>query len=146
MHSTKDGVECREYQHRLCISPNITSREPLEPYASTGGFDAHGLDRTMELSFATKKLRAQCLESGVAEKVYGPVVAAAIRARLADLDAAVTLADLPRADSLDLSEREIRISLARGWDLVCEAGTPHQDQPLDWARVYRLKLLRIEEP
>ena len=100
----------------------------------------------MELSFATKDLRSQCLDQGRAEKAYGPVVAAGLRARLADLDAAVTVVDLPCSEALHMSERELRISVAPNWELVCEpGGERNPSEPRDWTRVYRLKLVKIVE-
>ena len=100
----------------------------------------------MELSFATKALRMKCLDQGRAEKAYGPDVATELRARLADLDAAVTAADLPPSVRLRTSERQLRVSLASEWQLVCEpGGTERPGASLDWARIYRLKLVRIEK-
>ena len=100
----------------------------------------------MELSFATRALRMECLDQECAEQAYGQAVAAELRARLADLDAAVTVADLPSSGLLRTSERELRVALAPGWNLVCESGGSHRlAEPADWARVYRLKLMKIEK-
>ena len=68
----------------------------------------------MELSFATKRLRLQCMEQCQAEEVYGSARAAGLRAQLADLDAAVTVADLPAINSYNTLEGELRITFAPG--------------------------------
>ena len=100
----------------------------------------------MELSFATKTLRSECLDQGRGEQAYGATVAIGLRARLADLDAAVTVVDLPPTELLRTSDREMRVALAPGWDLVCEpGGIRRHDGSRDWTRVYRLKLLKIEK-
>ena len=105
-----------------------------------------GLASAMELSFATKTLRAECLEQATAEEAYGPTVAAGLRAALADLDAAVTVADLPAATSLQLTENELRAIVAPGWTLVCVPGGRVRGQAsFKWADVYRLKLMEIVE-
>lgn len=66
----------------------------------------------MELSFETKALRAACLERQLAEEQYGPTVAAALRSRLADLDAAVVASDLPRSEAIVFTAAEIHIALS----------------------------------
>ena len=100
----------------------------------------------MELSFATKALRMKCLDLRRAERAYGPDVATELRARLADLDAAMTVADLPASVQLRTSGHQLRVSLGSGYRLVCEPGGAHRpDAPLDWTRVYRLKLVRIDQ-
>lgn len=98
----------------------------------------------MELSFGSKTLRSLCSDSDKAERRYGPVVAAGLRTYVADLDAAVTVADLPSTGALLLTEDELRVFLGDGWCLVGEPGPPDEAGRVDWTRVYRLKLLRIE--
>lgn len=99
----------------------------------------------MELSFASKALRTKCLDQGRAEQVYGPAVATELRARLADLDAAVTVADLPPT-MRSTSGRQLQVPLASGWQLICEPGGPQGPSGTpDWANVYRLKLMRLKK-
>ena len=100
----------------------------------------------MELSFDTKTLRAECLEQATAERAYGPSVAAGLRSTLADLDAAVTVADLPRTTPLKVTESELLVAVVPGWTLLCvPEGRQRQQASLEWAHVYRLKLMKIEE-
>ena len=100
----------------------------------------------MELSFDTKLLRTECLDQAEAERSYGPTVAAGLRTTLADLDAAVTVADLPATAAVRLTEEELRVVVAPKWTLVCiPGGRQHRRAPFDWSHVYRLKLMKIEE-
>jgi len=48
----------------------------------------------MEISFSSRRLRKECNEHGVAIKKYGPVCARKLRARLSDLEAASSLAEM----------------------------------------------------
>lgn len=104
----------------------------------------HVVTINMELSFASRRLRSECHDPATGDAAYGPVDAAGLRARLADLDAAVTVADLPTG-SPRCSGRELRVSVTEDRDLVCEAHGSHVGDPPDWRRVYRLRVLRIEE-
>jgi len=98
----------------------------------------------MELSYETKTLRALCLDPTTAEGKLGDPLAAILRATLADLDAAVTLVELPSSGSLRYAGMELRVDLGRDHELLCESGAGQGDPP-DWSRVYRLKLIRVQE-
>ena len=98
----------------------------------------------MELSFTSRRFRSECDDPDFGEAAYGPVIAAGLRIRLADLDAAVTVADLP-AGSPRCTGRVLRVSVTADRDLMCEAHGSHAGDSPDWRRVYRLRVLGIEE-
>jgi hypothetical protein len=103
----------------------------------------------LELAFATKALRHVCEKESRAVRELGATVAKNLRARLADLTAADTIADLPfQPLPLDGKSLELAMTLGNGYKLILapnHAATPvlHNDA-LDWSRVTRIKLLRIE--
>ena len=125
----------------------VHERRPVAAYAHA--VPSHSATRradAMELSFDSKTLRSECLDQATAEPRYGSAVAAGLRAALADLDAAVTVVDLPTTTTVKLTERELRVAITPERTLVCVPGGPRRQQgSFDWAHVYRLKLMRIEE-
>ena len=97
----------------------------------------------MELSFATRRLRSEALDRSCAERSYGLTTALELHARLADLAAAVTVADLPRVTGWQVRGSELRVRLSTDSVLAC-APVPASES-VDWGRVHRLRVLGIEE-
>lgn len=99
----------------------------------------------MELSFATKKLRAEALDRSKAEQVYGQGIAIELHARLADLAAAVTVSDLPGVTGWETDDASLRVRVSSTGVLVCAPVPAPSTLPVDWSRTHRLKVLGIEE-
>ena len=97
----------------------------------------------MELSFATKRLRSEALDRSVAERSYGLESALELHARLADLAAAVTVADLPRVTGWKRGDRQLRVPVFPTGILVCEPVPVVA--PVDWSRVHRLQVIGMEQ-
>jgi hypothetical protein len=97
----------------------------------------------MELSFATRRLRSEAMDRSCAERSYGSNVAVELHARLADLAAAVTVADLPPVTGWQVLDSQLRVRLSAEEVLVC-APAPSSES-VDWSRVHRLTVLGIEE-
>jgi hypothetical protein len=105
----------------------------------------------MDLAFATKSLRVVCESSEEARRKLGPAVSEKLKRRLADLRAAVSAQDLIAGRPCELDgprEKRIALQLAKGYRLLLSPN--HSVLPklesgkLDWAKVSRMKLLRIE--
>lgn len=78
----------------------------------------------------------------------GTVVAAMLRARLADLRAANTVADVPIvARPTSASTREGEIDLGDGFKMIICANHPvppvRQSRVINWSQISRIKILRI---
>ncbi|MCW5658876.1 MAG: hypothetical protein KIT60_14330 [Burkholderiaceae bacterium] len=105
---------------------------------------------TVELAFATEQLRKVCESPASARRSLGQHLANALIRRLADIRAASSVAELANLGFLTLPiawSDELKIVLTPGQALVALAN--QRDSPVskgyvDWSRVYRLKLLRIE--
>ncbi len=106
----------------------------------------------MNLAFSSSELRTLCETQASAEDQYGLEVAAALRARLADIRDAANVLELlagqPR-EIADGNRRCYEIALPDGLYLVICAN--HDPPPLqegtgttDWSRVTRVKISRIE--
>lgn len=97
----------------------------------------------MELAFKTRKLRRMCQDHDDAVAVMGNVAAGDLRTRIADLRAAIYLADLPvgRPNIIDGERPQLRFELRGGWSLLMRVG--HETIPrtdageLDQTRVRR---------
>lgn len=103
----------------------------------------------LQLAFATKALRDLCEHAAKAEAAYGSEVAATIRARVADLRAAVRISDVPVGRPVEIPEEPgtMSLSLRDGLRLVFRSNhnrTPETAGRVDWSRVTRIQLLRIE--
>lgn len=104
---------------------------------------------TLELAFNSKSLRTICENETQARLELGPRVAEILKHRLADLRAATSPKDLvagrPREGS-DL--QSMVIDLWDGYQLVFCANHPKklvaEAGKLDWLKVSRIKVLRIE--
>lgn len=105
----------------------------------------------MELAFESKSLRTICESEARAKREFGPTVAEVLKHRLADLRAATSVNDLvagrPRA-SRGADHQHIVVDLCNGYRIIL--GPNHPKNPmtetgrLDWARVSRIKVLRID--
>jgi len=104
---------------------------------------------TLELAFDSKALRTICESEGQAKLELGVTVAESLKHRLADLVAATSTNDLlagrPRVCA---NGRDMVLDLCNGHVIVFTAN--HVNNPMtetnivDWARVTRIKILRIE--
>jgi len=104
----------------------------------------------MELAFGTRTLRSNCEDAERAALMWGLDVAERLKDRVADLRAAGSVRDLI-AGSPTLSPGTpptATLELAAGYRLVCEvnhAAIPSNEHgEVDWERVRRLKLTRVE--
>lgn len=104
----------------------------------------------LELAFDTKEVRMLCENHELAVHELGQEVAGTLLHRLADLRAAQSPLDLlvgsPKAHPDQ--PRNTTLSMGPGYNLVISAN--HTKAPLsktgglDWARVRRVKIIRIE--
>jgi hypothetical protein len=105
----------------------------------------------MELAFATRSLRALCEDEDRAAGLYGPTVAADLRARLADLRAAATVSDLIAGNPIfdGAGDAHLTLTLADTHVLICRVNhrnpARQQDGSPDWTRVRRLLIGSITE-
>ena len=100
----------------------------------------------MELAFQTQALRDICEDAEKATSEFGDEVAIALRHRLADLRAAVSLTDLVVGHP-QVSGDHVSVKVGKTHDLYLAANhvrmplTP--DGSLDWRTVSRLRVLEI---
>lgn len=106
---------------------------------------------TLELAFNSKSLRTICESETHAKSELGLQGAEVLKHRLADLRAATSIKDLVvgRPSILnDADNQDIAIDLCEGHRLVFCANHPKnpvtKSGELDWLRVSRIKILRIE--
>ncbi len=105
--------------------------------------------KTLELAFDSQALRAVCESEAHANLKLGAKVTEVLRRRLADMRAAVYAKDLlagrPRVGP---DGKHMVIDLCDGYRIVFQANhvkNPVKDSnDIDWARVTRIKILRIE--
>lgn len=104
----------------------------------------------MKLSFATQHLRRVCLDPDFAAARLGAEVANSLQARLADLDAADHLTDVPIGVDLEQSTvARVLIHLFNNHYLIGRAdhvkvyGSDASET--SWDRVSRIKVTHIEE-
>lgn len=105
----------------------------------------------MDLCFATKRIKSVCERSGKAYSVLGIAAAEALHRRIADLMAAKTIYDIllgnPRLVQ-NASGGKMAIDISEEYILIISAN--HTTNPLtsdkrvDWTRVRRVKVLKIE--
>lgn len=105
----------------------------------------------LELAFAEKQLRKLCENDAIARRKLGIKVAEKLKRRLADLRAATCVNDLVAGKPRELEgdcQNQMAVDLCDGYNIVFCAN--HNAAPLlksgaiDWARVSRVKILRIE--
>jgi proteic killer suppression protein len=105
----------------------------------------------LEIAFDSRLLRTICESEALAKRELGSTVAEALKHRLADMRAATSVKDLlvghPRV--LDgTNGQHMIIDLYGGYQIIFCANHPNnpvmEAGTLDWLRVSRIKLLRIE--
>lgn len=111
----------------------------------------HLRDNALELAFDSMPLRTICESEAQAKLELGSTVAEILKHRLADMRAATSVKDLVvgRPRILDDSRgQHMVVDLCDGYWLTFQSN--HTNRPIidaddiDWARVTRIKLLRIE--
>lgn len=106
----------------------------------------------MELAFEAKALRSICESEAEAKRALGCRVAETLKHRLADLRAATSVEDLVAGQPRNLGGDDLH-HMAVDLSDVCRmvfcanhARNPTTDAgDIDWSRVSRVKILRIEE-
>ncbi|MDO8261703.1 MAG: hypothetical protein Q7T21_00605 [Gallionella sp.] len=105
----------------------------------------------LEIAFAEKSDRQLCENEAIAVRKLGTKVADKLKRRLADLRAATSVKDIVAGKPEVLFgkyKHQIAVELCDGYCLVFCAN--HNTNPLlesdelDWSRVSRIKILRIE--
>jgi hypothetical protein len=107
----------------------------------------------LELAFDTKALRTVCESEADAKRELGLDVAETLKHRLADLHAATSVKDLAAGRPRELDgtgpHRAMAVELSHGHHIVFCANHPRTPMTasgdLDWSRVSRVKILRIEK-
>jgi hypothetical protein len=106
----------------------------------------------LQLAFESKQLRTICEDEMQAKVELGETVAKTLKHRLADLCAATSVKDIVAGKPRLLPEPQannMAIDLCDGRQLVFTANhvsnPTTQENNLDWNRVTRIKILRIEE-
>lgn len=105
----------------------------------------------MELAFESKPLRTICENEAEARRELGDRVLEMLKHRLADLRAAISAKDVVvgRARLFNNSGSEyMALELTDGYQLVLAPNHPNNpmtaENRVDWTKVTRVKLLRIE--
>ena len=105
----------------------------------------------MELAFDSRSLRTICESEADAKRELGPIVAEVLKHRLADMRAATSVRDLLVGKPRIISESDhhfMVIDLCEGYQLIFCANHPPNPEvepgELDWQRVRRIKITRIE--
>jgi hypothetical protein len=100
----------------------------------------------VELAFHTQALRAVCEDADRASSEFGEDVATALRHRLADLRAAVSLNDVV-VGSPNVSGEHVSVEVGKSHELYLVANHVRKplasDGSLDWRRVRRLRVLEV---
>jgi len=106
----------------------------------------------MEIRFRNKKLRGLCEKRVRAERRLGPASARKLRARLSDLEAAASVAELRAGRPHPLAgarKDQLALDLAGGWRLVLstdqEPCPRHADGGIDWSKVTAILIESIED-
>lgn len=105
----------------------------------------------LDLAFATKTLRNICEKEEEAIQKFGPNVAEALKHRLADLRASISIKDIvvgsPRIRNYDPYHESMIINLSEGCSMIFCANHPNNptnpDGNIDWLKVSRIKILQI---
>lgn len=106
----------------------------------------------LELAFAKKSLRLLCENKAKAEQSLGARIAKQLRQRLADMRAATCTTDLVAGTPRKLEgnrRQQMSVDICDGYRMIFCAN--HNSNPLldsgdvDWTKVSRVKIVRIEE-
>jgi toxin HigB-1 len=104
----------------------------------------------LEFGFKTKSLRRLCEQEACANRELGERAAAALRRRLADLEAVNALTELPWLAVAFSPGGEASIEFYPGYYLnvvAIRGGSPMpKNRELDWSTVDRLKVLGVTQP
>lgn len=107
---------------------------------------------SLQLAFESKPLRTICESADHARVDLGETVAETLKHRLADLLAATSVRDIVAGRPRVLpgsAGKDMAVDLCDGRRLVFTANHPSnpmtKDNNLDWGRVSRIRILRIEE-
>lgn len=105
----------------------------------------------LELTFHTAELRDICEKRTVAIAHLGYLPARELAERLADIEAAATIAELSELLGQAMSDRnqhEKRVHLNSGFDLILESAHPSlsesKPRATDWDKTTRMKVTAIE--
>ena len=103
----------------------------------------------MELGFETKGLRRTCEKDAWARRELGDAAALALQRRLADLEAAETITDLPWNMEFGVNDEGALEFHPEHWltfQAIRGAADVDTTQEIDWAAVDRIKLTGIRKP
>lgn len=102
----------------------------------------------MDISFETRKLREVCENEAEGNRQLGDVVANSLRTRLADCEAASSVAELIAGRPRDLGDATMSLELEGDRFLIFavnhETVPATSDGRVDWAKVYSVRVLKIE--
>ena len=126
---------------RSAVSEQVRFRDLLQGYRLA-----------LDLAFASKSLRTICENEEEAVHELGGSVGEVLKHRLADLRAAITINDLlvgqPRILDGDTYNRHMIIDLCDSYQMIFSANHPNnpigENGKIDWQKVSRIKILRIE--
>ena len=114
-------------------------------------WDPFGRADSLEIAFDAKALRTVCEREARAKRDLGARVAEMLKHRLADLRAATSVSDLIAGNPRELNgagRRQMIVELCEGYRIVFCANHSKvsmiESGDLDWSRVNRIKILRIE--
>lgn len=107
----------------------------------------------MEISFQNRDIRTLCEDPDAASIRFGQAVAKDLMSRLADMDAAETIDELVVGNPSELHEDNLsnyKVEFGEGYRLVfcCNhiKNIPLSESgSIDWKRVTRIKILKIEK-
>ncbi len=104
----------------------------------------------LEIAFQTRELRATCESPTRARREVGELGSNALRRVLADMNAVETVIELfemgLEIENCTQKHGMLRFQLSEETSLYCTANqqsVPMNGEPIDWAQVTRLKVVRI---
>lgn len=104
----------------------------------------------LEIAFQTRELRAICESPTRAKRELGEPVSKALRRTLADMNAVESVAELFELglgiENCTQEPGMLRFQLNEELSLYCNANqqsVPMNNETIDWAKVIRLKVVRI---
>jgi hypothetical protein len=103
----------------------------------------------VQLAFDTEHIRTICESSAEAIREFGQDVAYVLMARLADLDAAVSIRDVLLGRPRTHDNGKVEIELTSGYRMTCRANHPKNPMTAadvtDWDKVSRIKIVAISK-